>query len=61
MEVGQGVKKFKPGDKVVGLINPFVSSFEKNISIQSLLLLKYFLRERKRLKFHMSFDLRKRF
>jgi NADPH:quinone reductase-like Zn-dependent oxidoreductase len=24
-EVGKGVKKFKPGDKVVGLVNPFVS------------------------------------
>ncbi|KAK7256109.1 hypothetical protein RIF29_29543 [Crotalaria pallida] len=23
VEVGQGVKKFKPGDKVVGLVNPF--------------------------------------
>lgn len=25
IEVGQGVKKFKPGDKVVGMVNPFVS------------------------------------
>jgi chloroplastic oxoene reductase len=26
MEVGKGVKKFKTGDKVVGVVSPFVSS-----------------------------------
>lgn len=25
MEVGQSVRKFKPGDKVVAIVNPFVS------------------------------------
>ena len=28
MEVGQGVRKFKPGDKVVAFVNPFVSYHE---------------------------------
>jgi len=27
-EVGQGVQKFKPGDKVVAIVNPFVSYHE---------------------------------